>query len=99
MTVSFSDKCGILGQFWIQYREDENLKVFTEYNDIGLPLAYFIASGLVTPNPIAEDYVNETFNMFVAALELTEADLNGINDLDTLLDRSAILKDEDEDHE
>lgn len=99
MTVSFSDKCGILGQFWIQYRDDENLKVFTEYNDIGLPLAYFIAAGLVTANPIAEDYVNETFNMFVAALELTEEDLNGINDLDTLLDRSAILKDEDEDHE
>lgn len=99
MAVSFSDKCGILGQFWIQYRDDENLKVFTEYNDIGLPLAYFIAAGLVTANPIAEDYVNETFNMFVAALELTEEDLNGINDLDTLLDRSAILKDEDEDHE
>lgn len=98
MTVSFSDKCGILGQFWIQYRDDENLAVFTEYNDIGLPLAYFIASGLVTANPMAEDYVNETFDMFISALELTDEDIEGLDNLDSILDKSDILDDE-EDHE
>lgn len=98
MTVSFSDRCGILGQFWIQYRDDENLKVFTEYNDIGLPLAYFIASGLVTPNPMAEDYVNESFDMFISALELTEEDIEGLDNLNDVLDRSDVL-DNDEDHE
>jgi hypothetical protein len=95
MAVSFSDKCGILGQFWIQYRDDENLKVFTEYNDIGLPLAYFIASGLVTANPIAEDYVNESFSMFISALELTEEEIESSDDLNSILDRAEILKDED----
>lgn len=98
MTVSFSDRCGILGQFWIQYRDDENLKVFTEYNDIGLPLAYFIASGLVTPNPMAEDYVNESFDMFISALELTEEDIEGLDNLNDVLDKSDVL-DNDEDHE
>ena len=99
MAVSFSDKCGILGQFWVQYRDDENLKVFTEYNDIGLPLAYFIAAGLVTANPMAEDYVNETFNMFVNALELTDEDIEGLDNLDDILEKSSVLEIDEEDHE
>lgn len=85
MSVPFSDKCGILGQFWFEFRDDEKLKQFIEYNDIGLPLAWFISTGVVTPNPMAEDYVNETFNLFLAALELTEEDIEGIDDLNSLL--------------
>ena len=26
MSVDFSDKCGILGQFWFEFREDDKLK-------------------------------------------------------------------------
>ena len=43
MAIPFADRCGILGRFWIEYREDEELKTFLEYNDVGLPVAYFIA--------------------------------------------------------
>jgi hypothetical protein len=85
MSVPFSDKCGILGQFWFEFRDDEKLKEFITYNDIGLPLAWFIATGVVTPNPMAEDYVNETFNLFLAALEVTEEEIEGIDTLDSLL--------------
>lgn len=85
MLVPFSDKCGILGQFWFEYRDDEKLAEFISYNDIGLPLAWFIATGVVTPNPMAEDYVNETFNLFLAALELTEEDVEGLDTLNEIL--------------
>jgi len=85
MSVDFSDKCGILGQFWFEYRDDDKLSEFTSYNDVGLPLSWFIATGVVTPNPIAEDYVNETFNLFIAALDLTEAEIEGIDNLNDLL--------------
>ena len=85
MSVDFSDKCGILGQFWFEFRDDDKLSEFTSYNDVGLPLAWFIATGVVTPNPIAEDYVNETFNLFIAALDLTEAELEGVDNLNDLL--------------
>jgi hypothetical protein len=74
-----------LGQFWFEFRDDEKLKEFITYNDIGLPLAWFIATGVVTPNPMAEDYVNETFNLFLAALEVTEEEIEGIDTLDSLL--------------
>jgi len=85
MSVAFSDKCGILGQFWFEYREDEMLKDFIEYNDIGLPLAWFIATGVVTANPIADDYINETFDLFLSALELTEKEIEGLETLNEVL--------------
>ena len=86
MSVPFSDKCGILGQFWFEYRDDEKLKEFISYNDIGLPLAWFIATGVVTPNPMAEDYVNESFNLFLSALEVTEEEVEGIDNLNDILE-------------
>lgn len=85
MSVAFSDKCGILGQFWFEYRDDDKLGEFISYNDVGLPLAWFIATGVVTPNPIAEDYVNETFNLFIAALNVTEDELGEVDNLNDLL--------------
>lgn len=86
MSVPFSDKCGILGQFWFEYRDDEKLKEFISYNDIGLPLAWFIATGVVTPNPMAEDYVNESFSLFLSALELSEDEIEGLDTLNELLE-------------
>lgn len=85
MSVAFSDKCGILGQFWFEYRDDDKLGEFISYNDVGLPLAWFIATGVVTPNPIAEDYVNETFNLFIAALNVSEDELGEVDNLNDLL--------------
>ncbi|NBQ35794.1 MAG: hypothetical protein EBU16_04720 [Actinobacteria bacterium] len=85
MEISFSDKCGILGQFWFEFRDDEDLQNFVEYNDVGLPLAWFIASGLVTATDMAEDYVRETFNHFLAALEVTDEEVAGCTNLDEVL--------------
>ncbi|NCX76979.1 MAG: hypothetical protein EBX09_08115 [Actinobacteria bacterium] len=95
MSVDFSDKCGILGQFWFEFREDEKLAGFIEYNDVGLPLAWFIATGLVTPTDMAEDYINETFNHFIAALDLTDEEIKGCTTLDEILSIAADKKDID----
>ena len=85
MSIDFADKCGILGQFWFEYRDDEKLGEFISYNDIGLPLSWFISTGVVTPNPIAEDYVNETFALFLSAMEITEEEVGDIDNLSDLL--------------
>jgi hypothetical protein len=72
-----ADKTGLLGQLWIDYREDENFSVFMEYNDIGLPLSYVVAEGLVPAlTPLGEDYVNETLEMFFKLLEITEDEVD-----------------------
>lgn len=86
MAIPFADRCGILGRFWIDFREDEDLKPFVEYNDVGLPLAYFIAEGLVTGTPLSEQYINETFEIFLQAMNVTEEELEGVDNLTALLD-------------
>lgn len=72
-----ADKAGILGQLWIDYRDDENFSVFMEYNDIGLPLSYVVAEGLVPGlTNLGEDYINETLEMFLKLLEITEQEVD-----------------------
>jgi len=85
MEVEFSDRCAILGQFWYEFRDDEELKPFISYNDVGLPLAWFVATGVVTPLPMAEEYINETFTMFLDAMEITEDDIIDVDNLDDVL--------------
>jgi len=85
MEVNFADRCGILGQFWYDFRDDQTVKPFMEYNDVGMPLAWFIATGVVTPLPMAEEYINETFAMFLDAMEVEEADVVDVDNLDDLL--------------
>jgi hypothetical protein len=85
MEVSFSDRCGILGQFWYDFRDDLTVKPFMEYNDVGMPLAWFSATGVVSPLPMAEEYINETFAMFLDAMEIEESDVVDVDNLDDLL--------------
>jgi hypothetical protein len=86
MNIEFKDQCSILGQFWIDFRDDEDLKDFVEYNDLGLPMAYFLAEDLVKPTALAEKYIQETFDLFLTAMELTDEELEGVDNLTALLD-------------
>lgn len=75
--MDIADKTGLLGQLWIDYRDNEDFSVFMEYNDIGLPLSYVVAEGLVPGlTNLGEDYIDETFEMFIKLLEITEEELN-----------------------
>lgn len=64
----FSSKCDILGELWIDYRLDTDFTDFIEYNDLGLPLAYMVSTGLAKIEPQGELYVNETWDLFVESL-------------------------------
>ncbi len=75
--MDIADKAGLLGQLWIDYREDDNFSSFMEYNDIGLPLSYVVAEGLVPGlTPLGEDYIDETIEMFFKLLEITEDEVD-----------------------
>lgn len=75
--MDIADKAGLLGQLWIDYRDNEDFSVFMEYNDIGLPLSYVVAEGLVPGlTNLGEDYINETLEMFLKLLEITEQEVD-----------------------
>jgi len=81
--MDFADKTGILGQLWIDFREDDNFEAFMEYNDIGVPMAYFVAEGLVKDlTPLGEQYIEESLDMFLTLLNITEEEVDGLEDLD-----------------
>jgi hypothetical protein len=70
MATDFSDKVAILADLWINYRTDEQFEDFIQYNDLGLPLGYLINTELATPTDQGIMYVEETFNLLCAALDL-----------------------------
>lgn len=95
MATPSADKAGILGQFWMEFRDDEALQDFIEFNDMGLPLAFFVSSGIVQDTPMSEQYIAETFDLFLIALEITEDEIEGLDNLNDVLDYARSKKEGD----
>jgi hypothetical protein len=78
--TDFYTKCQILGQI---YRDDiEEFKDFMEFNDLGFPLAYFNAEHLALPSVDGMRFVEETWELLLAELNLSDT---GFEDLEHLL--------------
>ena len=82
MTTDFSNKISILAELWMNYRDDDHLDDFIEYNDLGLPMAYLLMNEIVLPSNQSEMYINETFDLLLAALSVKDT---GFESLDELL--------------
>ena len=88
--TEFEGKITILGELYNNYKEDKTFKDFIEYNDLGLPLAYFASEGLVTLTDMATRFILESWDLFIAALEIEDTGF------DTLEDVFFAVKDEQE---
>ena len=80
-TTPFSKKCEILGELWLSYRSEENLEDFLEYNDLGLPIAYAIANDIVKSTDLAKAFVEETFDLLLASLNIEDTDWDNLDEL------------------
>ena len=80
-TTTFESKALILGQVWMQHKTDDEMSDFFEYNDIGVPLAFAYAEGIVNSTPTLEQYVNESFDLFLEALNIEDAGFDDLQDL------------------
>ena len=79
--TTYEAKCEILGELWIQYKHDEEFEDFIEYNDLGLPLAYAISGGIVHSTPIAENFIEETFELLLSGLEMEDEGFDSLEDI------------------
>jgi hypothetical protein len=82
MTTDFSNKISILAELWMNYREDDHLDDFMEYNDLGLPLAYLLMNEIVLATDQSVIYIDETFDLLLGALSIED---KGFESLDELL--------------
>jgi len=78
---TFENKVTILAELWMNYRDDEELQDFVEYNDLGLPLAYFLMNEIVLPTSQSELYINETYDLFIASLQVADKEWESLDEL------------------
>jgi hypothetical protein len=81
METTIDNKTQILAQLWLDYRDDEEFTDFIEYNDLGLPLAYAIGSNIVKITTQAEKFINETFELLLAGLDLEDTGFESLEEL------------------
>ena len=80
-TTPFETRCEILADVWLDYKGQPQFEEFISYNDLGLPLAFGIATQIVTATPKAELFVNETFDMFLATIGKTDEGFISLDDV------------------
>lgn len=85
--TDFSNICDILGFLYSQYREEEEFVDFIQFNDVGLPLAYFAREHLMNPSDDGVRYILETWSLFLQGLGLDDT---GFTDLDSVLDHKTV---------
>jgi hypothetical protein len=78
---TFENKITILSELWMNYRDDEDLQDFVEYNDLGLPLTYFLMNEIVLPTSQSELYINETYDLFIASLQVADKEWESLDEL------------------
>ena len=81
MANKLANKITILAELWMNYRDDEEWQDFIEYNDLGLPLAYFLMNEIVLPTDQAEVYINETYDLLVAALAVEDTEWESLDQI------------------
>ena len=84
MPTNFETKCAILSDLWLNYKDNDELEDFVEYNDLGLPLAYLIHTNLVTINESGIPYIDETFNLLCEGVGVDlDGEYESLNELMT----------------
>lgn len=79
--MEYSKKCEILNQLWMSHRHDEAFEDFVDYNDLGLPIAVLVAEEIMSLTPRAEIYLNETWDLLVASLEIEDKDYESLEEM------------------
>lgn len=79
--TDFNDQITILAQLYANYKEDKGFKDFVEFNDLGLPLAYFTAEGLAVPSEDGMRYISETFELFVGSLGIDDTGFTSLEEM------------------
>ena len=79
--TDFDKVCEILGTLYANFKEDTDLKDFIDFNDLGLPLAYFVSESLAEVSDDGARYITETWQLFLASMDLEDNDWNSLDEM------------------
>jgi hypothetical protein len=78
-TTPFSNRVSILAEFWLDLRDD--YEELIAYGDLGFPLAYAISEGIVESTPLAEQYINEIWELLLGTLRVEDSGFDTLMDI------------------
>jgi hypothetical protein len=79
--TTFENKCLILADLWLNFRDDEQFEDFIQYNDMGLPLAYALSEGVVKGTELSNKFIDETFDLLLSGLGTEDEGWISLDDL------------------
>lgn len=79
--TDFTKVCEILGSLYINYRDEEELKDFIDFNDLGLPLAYFVSENLCQVSDDGARYITETWTLFLVSMDLQDTGWDSLDQM------------------
>jgi hypothetical protein len=80
-TTDYNAKCEILADVWMEYRDEDAFKELFDFADLGFPLAYAVANGIIESNEAIADLVNGTFDLLLKLLKVEDTGFDNINQL------------------
>jgi hypothetical protein len=81
METTFENKCGILSDLWLEYREDTEFEDYIKYNDLSLPLAYAVDKQIIEVTDRVKTFVDEGFAMLLDLLSVEDDGFENLDDL------------------
>jgi hypothetical protein len=81
LTTTFDNKALILGQVWLTLKDETEWRDFIWYNDIGLPLAFAFSEKIINHTNDLEQYINETWDLLLEAMQLEDTGFEDIQDM------------------
>ncbi|BAU99683.1 hypothetical protein [Aurantimicrobium minutum] len=81
--TTVENKSSILGELWTEYKDAEGFKDYIDYNDLGLPLAYAVSTGIIEINPQVQNYIEDSFTLL---LDILHKEDEGFEELSEILE-------------
>ena len=78
-TTPYSSKLEILSEFWMDLRDD--YEELITYGDLGFPLAYAISENIVESTPLAEEYIEEIWQLLLGTLRVEDTGFDSLMDI------------------
>lgn len=79
--TSFTNRCQILGEFWMSHKTDPVFAEWVEENDLGLPLAFCVWQKIIPLNEEVTNYINETWNSLIVSLEIIDVGFKTLDEV------------------
>ena len=84
--TEFDVVCEILGEIFVSYKDDARFIDTLEFADLGFPLAYSIANGIVESTSIAKEFILDAWDIILKENNLEEEEFFSPADFFEVLD-------------